>query len=146
MNQLWQMLTQVRQFEFTAQSQAGSRMNWHQNAQGRVWTHHQNNLIDFQEQFLFENGRTAQDKKRWRRMDNAIELQRHRNDDFEPIFTFLWQPEQQTWQMAQRYWCAPDEYRAELNRLPAAIELTIWIRSEKKNECLRYRYTVVDSM
>lgn len=142
MQYFFQQLAQVRRFDFAAQSQTGSQMNWHQRARGRVECICSGHQIDFAEYFDFENGRHAQDRKRWclDETQQTLSFWRWRNDDFERIFTFHWQPENRAWQPEQIYWCVPDEYRAELFYTAQAVELTIFIVSSKKNERLHYVY------
>lgn len=139
MNIFFERLARVESFEFLAQSQSGSQMNWHQQASGKVLVVQHENMIDFEETFYFDNGRTAQDRKRWLLGAHALEFHRFRNGDFERIFTFSPRANHQ-WRLQTPYWCAPDEYAADLCLQENAVELTIYIKSEKKNEKLHYVY------
>lgn len=128
----------IHSLTFTSRSQIGSQMNWNMNGHGTVTVRVHDEWIDFDEIITLENGRVCHDKKRWRFSGSLLIFERYRNEQYEQIFEFSYQNGQ--FVPSPMYWCAPDEYRAELSCMPDAIVFTMTIHSERKNECLRYEY------
>lgn len=135
---LFRQLTRISRCTFSAQSLAGSQMNWHQNATGQINVRPHAPYVDFDETLIFPD-RQVRDAKRWCVSENELAFARWRNGDYETIFTFQ-QQDDATWQLQQPYWCAPDAYHAELHIHDNRLILTMYIHSQRKNECLRYVY------
>lgn len=138
LEKLFSQFAAVNALTFQSRSQTGSQMNWNMNGTGTVSVRVHDDCVDFDEEIALENGRVCHDKKRWRFSGCRVYFERFRNDVYEQIFEFEYQNGEFLPQQA--YWCAPDDYTAQLAIVSEVIVFTIFIRSDKKNECLRYEY------
>lgn len=137
---MYEKLSRVTQFTFSAQNQTGSQTDWNTQATGKTTVQVSPNYIDFYDEIIFPNGRVSYDKKRWLWHNNQLIFCRWRNDEYEPIFAFT-QGQGGEWQPECPYLCAPDEYRGCLRVDDSGkIELQIHIVGKRKNDVITYLY------
>ncbi|ULJ65065.1 DUF6314 family protein [Wielerella bovis] len=130
----------INGLHFQAHSQTGSQMNWNTHGTGIVQIQMQpENTLDFNERITLANGYASTDRKRWQFLPEHMIFSRHRNGDYEALWTLV--PHQDgVWRSESAYQCAPDAYSGELWRDGDALVFRLHIVGARKNEQIEYRY------
>ncbi|MGL5452895.1 MAG: DUF6314 family protein [Aeromonas sp.] len=140
---LWERLSRVRTFIFSASNGEGSTTDWNGRGEGdvQVSDHHGGWLFSEQGRYITPHGRTLTMSNRfwWQRSERGIRLAHLRYDTAVELFELLPQGEGR-WITTEPHRCGADHYRAELIETERGFLLDWQISGPRKNERLSYRY------
>lgn len=138
MENIAKLFKSVNTLLFTSSSLYGSKMNWNYNGNGKTIVNCDINKIYFLDRITLDNKLSYEDKKMWVYNDKELEFWHYRNNSYEKIFTFY--KDNANILLTKEYVCGNDIYMGKLEINEADITFMMEIKSDKKNELIKYRY------
>ena len=138
MKEISKLFKNVDKLVFMSSSMGNSEMDWNYNGTGKTKVTCENNKIYFLDRITIDDKLSYEDKKMWVINGDNLEFWHFRNNEYEKIFTFS------KWKhntlMAQEYVCSDDVYMGRVEVEDGNIIFMIEIKSQKKNELIKYKY------
>ncbi|MCP1223935.1 hypothetical protein [Sebaldella sp. S0638] len=138
MKEITKLFKNIDKLVFMSSSMGNSEMDWNYNGTGNTKVTCENDKIFFLDRITIDDRLSYEDKKMWVVNGDELEFWHFRNNEYEKIFTFS------KWEhntlMAKEYLCADDVYMGKVEVDNEDIIFMIEIKSQKKNELIKYKY------
>lgn len=138
MENIAKLFKSVNTLFFTSSSLYGSKMNWNYEGSGKTIVDYDINKIYFLDRITLDNKLSYEDKKMWIYNNKKFEFWHYRNNSYEKIFTFY--KDDTNTLITKEYICGNDIYMGKLEINVENIIFMMEIKSDKKNELIKYKY------
>ena len=128
----------ITSFEFSAQSSPPSKMSWNRSGSGTTTVTGDDNTVYFDDYVI--SNQKALDKKKWIFTENKLEFWHHQQGDYLHVFDFDLSTETKEFVSVVPHICLDDHYTGILSLTGQTITFSIFIKSQVKNEEIRYVY------